>query len=150
MGVLNGLIAHHDAQLTLLLIVALQHFGRSMVDLQTMQNSCRFVILTGGHFAAAVVTDTFGFGRIADDVVAGAASGADTAAGHTADDFIVADLQGNNMVDSYTLCIQNFRLDQGAGHPVQNEAVFAIGLGNPLRNDGKTMILTSGILSPPY
>ena len=39
------------------------------------------------------------------------------------------------MVDFHTLCFQSLRLGQRAGHAVQDEAVFAIRLAYPLRDD---------------
>ena len=49
-----------------------------MVDLQALAHRLRCVVLADDQLAAAGVTDAILFGRIGDDVIAGAALGADT------------------------------------------------------------------------
>ena len=45
------------------------------------------------------------------------------------------------MINTDALCFQGLGLGQRAGHAVQDEAVFAIGLGYPLRDDAENQLV---------
>ena len=123
-SILDGLIALHQAKLALGSIIVLQDLCGFVVDLQTLTNRFRCIVLTDHNRFTAVITDAFLLRRIDCYVIGGAALGADSPTGHTTFDHSIINLNGNHMVDLHALCIQSLRLGQGAGHPVQDKAIF--------------------------
>ena len=45
------------------------------------------------------------------------------------------------MVDFHALVLQSLSLGQRAGHAVQDEAVLAVGLGHPVRDDAEDQLV---------
>ena len=45
------------------------------------------------------------------------------------------------MINTDALCFQGLGLGQRAGHAVQDKAVFAVGLGYPLRDDAENQLV---------
>lgn len=74
------LIAVDQLQLAKLLVEFLQRFRLLMVNREAIADCLRRIILSDGQGAAAAIADAFRLGRIGDDVIAGAAVRADTAA----------------------------------------------------------------------
>ena len=74
-------------------------------------------------------------------MVACTALGADPTTGHTAFDHSVINLNGNNVVNSDTLCFQGLSLGQRAGHAVQDETVRTVGLGHPVSDDAENQLV---------
>ena len=68
-------------------------------------------------------------------MIAGAAALADTPATHAGDDLLIGDLDGDHSVESDTRLLQRLSLGDGAGHPIQNVAVGAVGLLQTLVDD---------------
>ena len=65
----------------------------------------------------------------------GAAAGADPAAAEAAHDDLVGSLDGDHMIEADARLLQSFGLGDGAGHPVQNIALGAVGFCHPLHHD---------------
>ena len=58
-GIFNGLISLDKPELASFTVVVLQDLGGSMVDTQAIADRFRFIVLTGGNFTAAEITDAF-------------------------------------------------------------------------------------------
>ena len=65
-------------------------------------------------------------------MVGGAAGGADPAACHALHDLLVGDFDGDHSVEGDARLLQGLCLGNGAGHPVEDEAVLAVCLGQTL------------------
>ena len=68
-------------------------------------------------------------------MVRGTASLADTASGHTGDDGVVGHLDIEDRVDLHAHGVQSLGLGDGPGEAVQDEAVLAVILSQPLFDD---------------
>ena len=68
-------------------------------------------------------------------MVGGPAVDAGPAAGHSPLNLLVGDLNGDHRIELDTGLLQGLSLGDGAGHPVQDIALLAVGLGQPLGDD---------------
>ena len=74
-------------------------------------------------------------------MVACAALCAHPAPGHPGLDGAVLHLDVNTVVDFHAFRFQGLGLGQGAGHPVQDEAVCAVALGDPVSDDAQDQLV---------
>ena len=106
-----------------------------MIDRKAVADRLGVIILPLLERAAAHIAHALLFGGDVDDVIAGAAVLADTAAAHPRDDLLVGDLDGHHGIEPDTCLLQCLRLGDGAGHTVQNVAAGAVRLLQTLADD---------------
>ena len=112
-----------------------------MVSLQAVPHRLGLVILADHQLAAAAVADALDLAGFGLDVVAGAALLADAAAAHPVKNHVLVHGQVQNLVDPDAHPLDGLGLGDGAGHAVQDEALGAVGLCQPLFQDADDDII---------
>ena len=106
-----------------------------MIDLKAVLDRLRFIIVTLNQLAAAAVAHAGHLGRHSHQMVAGSAVLADAAAAHALHDRLIGDLNGDYVVKPDPGLLQRLSLSDGAGHAVQDIAVLAVILVQPVMDD---------------
>ena len=106
-----------------------------MIDLEPRLDGLGGIIFPLDQLTAALVAHALLLGGHSYHVVAGPAGFADTAAAHPLHDGLVRDLNRDHVVKCDPGLFQGRGLGDGAGHPVQDIAVLAVILCQPLRDD---------------
>ena len=104
-----------------------------MINLQPVTDRLGVIILALHELAAAHIAHALRFRGNVHDVVAGAAVLAHTPAAHPSNDLLVRDLDGHHCIEADTGLLHGLRLGDGAGHPVQDIAVLAVSLMDPVK-----------------
>ena len=106
-----------------------------MINLETLVNSLRCIIVALNELPAAIVADTFHSGRDRFHIEAGTTSLADPATAHAAQDLILGDLQCDGCIDLDAGFLHSLRLSDRAGHTVEDVALRTIVTSDTLVQD---------------
>ena len=97
-----------------------------MVNLQSVFDRIRVVILADDQLMAALVTNAFSLWWVVDHVIGCAAIAAHSASGQTLHDDFVSYLNVDDMIDLDTHILERLCLWHGAWKAVEDKTVFAI------------------------